>query len=135
MNVTRSRSISSSAARALKRSRSTARARPSGPGEGQVPPVESQGQVNEKDFVLPDLHGVVEDAARGEGRIAAVDDAFRVAGRARGEAIRMTSLALRAGGTSGGRALWLESISSSETVSVRSFSFQCNPNESNACAG
>src|SRR6266853_1626056 len=47
--------------------------------------VESQGQVNEKDFVLPDLHGVVEDAARGEGRNAAVDDAFPVAGRARGE--------------------------------------------------
>ena len=53
--------------------------------EGQVAPVEPQGQVDEEDLVLPDLHGVVEDATRWEGCIAAVGDAFRVAGRARGE--------------------------------------------------
>ena len=65
MNVTRSRSMSSRAVRALKRSKSTARPDHQGLEEGQVAPVEPQGQVDEEDPCSPDLHGVVEDATRG----------------------------------------------------------------------
>src|SRR5262249_54603454 len=53
--------------------------------ERQIPPVEPERQVNEEDVVLPDRHRLVEDTARGESRVAAVGDAFRVTGRAPGE--------------------------------------------------